>query len=315
MDASDPVVSALHEGMRGFLSLVEGIRPDLHRYCARMTGSVADGEDIVQDTLARAYYALSEMETVPELRPWLFQIAHNRALDHLRRYERRMSEPLDGVSESVLSQASDPEELLAREQATQAAISRFVELVPLQRSAVILKDVLGHSLSELAQLMSISESAAKAALHRGRERLQALSAAAALASSGPSASPHATLGPRAVSPGIARYVALFNARDWDGVRALLAEDVRLDLVSRAKRNGRREVASYVGNYSQLSDWHLAPGAVDGREVVVVFRHRTDERPSYFIELAFLGEQLTTIKDFRYVPYILAEASRLEWESP
>src|SRR4051794_35968712 len=182
MNPSDPVVSALHEGMRRFLALVAGIRPDLHRYCARMTGSVADGEDIVQDTLARAYYALSEMETVPELRPWLFQIAHNRALDHLRRYERRMSEPLEGVSESALSQASDPEELLAREQATKAAFPRFIELVPAQRSAVILKDVLGHSLSELAQLMSISESAARAALHRGRERLQALSAAAAVAS-------------------------------------------------------------------------------------------------------------------------------------
>src|SRR6187399_1331117 len=115
MSDSDPVVTALHEGMQQFLALVAGIRPDLHRYCARMTGSVADGEDIVQDTLARAYYALSEMETVPELRPWLFQIAHNRALDQRRRYDRRMSEPLDSVPESALSNASDPEDLLARE--------------------------------------------------------------------------------------------------------------------------------------------------------------------------------------------------------
>jgi len=317
MSASDPVVSALHEGMRGFLSLVTGIRPDSHRYCARMTGSVADGEDIVQDTLARAYYALSEMETVPELRPWLFQIAHNRALDHLRRYERRMSEPLDSVSESALSQAGDPEELLAREQATQAAISRFVELVPAQRSAVILKDVLGHSLSELAQLMSISESAAKAALHRGRERLQTLSAESSASGAAHAGNP-AAIGKSViaseVSPSIARYVALFNARDWDGVRALLAEDVRLDLVSRAKRNGRSEVASYVGNYSQLTDWYLAPGVVDGREVVIVFRKRSDGRPSYFIELGFSGGLLSTIKDFRYVPYILAEASRLEWSA-
>ena len=153
MNSPDPLVSALHEGMSRFLTLVAGIRPDLHRYCARMTGSVADGEDIVQDTLARAYYALSEMETVPELRPWLFRIAHNRAMDHLRGYERRMSEPLDSVLESALSEASDPEDLLAREQATRAAISRFIELVPTQRSAVILKDVLGHSLTELSQLM------------------------------------------------------------------------------------------------------------------------------------------------------------------
>jgi len=299
MSSSDPVVSALHEGLRRFLSLVEGIRPDLHRYCARMTGSVADGEDIVQDTLARAYYALSEMETTPELRPWLFQIAHNRALDHLRRYERRMSEPLDSVPESALPNASDPEELLAREQAMQVAISRFVELVPLQRSALILKDVLGHSLAELAQLMGISEPAAKAALHRGRERLRALDAVLPEPAKD------------ALSPGLLRYVALFNARDWDGVRALLAEDVRLDLVSRAQRRGR-EVASYVANYSQKTDWYLTPGWVDGREVIVVFRNREQARPAYFIELEFLGEKVNAIRDFRYVPYILAEASRVEW---
>ena len=302
MNSSDPIVSALHEGMRRFLELVAGIRPDLHRYCARMTGSVADGEDIVQDTLARAYFALSEMETVPELRPWLFQIAHNRALDQRRRYERRMSEPLDSVIDSALSEASDPEDLLAREQATRAAISRFVELVPSQRSAVILKDVLGHSLSELAQLMTISEPAAKAALHRGRERLQALAQA-------PSRREPAT--PTVVSPGIARYVALFNARDWDGVRALLAEDVRLDLVSRAKRSGH-EVSSYFTNYSLVDDWHLAPGSVDGREVVTVFRHRADVRPAYFIDLEFLNERVIRIKDFRYVPYILAGPSQLDW---
>lgn len=306
MSSSDPVVSALHEGMRRFLALVSGIRPDLHRYCARMTGSVADGEDIVQDTLARAYYALSEMEQVPELRPWLFQIAHNRALDHLRRYDRRMSEPLDHVLETALSEADDPEDAIAREQATQAAISRFAELVPAQRSAVVLKDVLGHSLSELAQLMAISEPAAKAALHRGRARLQALAEAPSLKS---------VPVPTRTAPGIARYVALFNARDWDGVRALLAEDVRLDLVSRAKKSGRREVSSYFTNYSKLSDWHVSAGTVDGREVVIVFRKREDARPSYFVELEFVADQVMLIKDFRYVPYILSDASRVEWEMP
>src|SRR5215469_4645933 len=92
-----------------FATLVAEIRPELHRYCARMTGSVADGEDIVQDTLARAYYALSEAESVPTLRPWLFQIAHNRALDHLRRYDRRMGQSLDEVAESAAGGA-DPED-------------------------------------------------------------------------------------------------------------------------------------------------------------------------------------------------------------
>src|ERR1041385_248701 len=146
MSDSDPVVSALQEGMRRFLALVAGLRPELHRYCARMTGSIADGEDIVQETLARAYYLLPEYQTTPALRPWLFRIAHNRALDHLRRYDQRMGQPLDASAEAEGSGDADPEDELAREHALHAAVSRFVELAPAQRSCVILKDVLGHSL-------------------------------------------------------------------------------------------------------------------------------------------------------------------------
>jgi DNA-directed RNA polymerase specialized sigma24 family protein len=67
--ADDSLFSTLHAGREGFLALVAEIRPDLHRYCARMTGSVADGEDVVQDALARAYYALSEVDEMPPLRP------------------------------------------------------------------------------------------------------------------------------------------------------------------------------------------------------------------------------------------------------
>ncbi|MES1174746.1 MAG: sigma-70 family RNA polymerase sigma factor [Myxococcales bacterium] len=301
MTEPEPLVSTLYEGKRRFLALVADIRPDLHRYCARMTGSVADGEDVVQDTLARAYYALSEMDAMPELRPWLFRIAHNRALDYRRRYEQRMSEPLDHVLETAADLAGDPESALAREQATQAALSRFVELPPAQRSAVILKDVLGHSLSELSELLGLTELAAKAALHRGRERLRALGASGNHEPAPASAE---------LSSGAARYVALFNARDWDGVRALLAEDVRLDLVSRAQRRGRVEVSTYFENYSKYSDWRLVPGSLDGAPVVLVYREPHSARPGYFIELAFdrEGERVVWIRDFRYVPYILADTA-------
>jgi len=63
------------------MELVAEVRPELHRYCARMTGNVFDGEDIVQDTLAKAHFALSEMGEPPPLRGWLFRIAHNTAMD------------------------------------------------------------------------------------------------------------------------------------------------------------------------------------------------------------------------------------------
>ena len=138
------ILSELPEGRRQFLALVEDVRPQLHRYCARMTGSVVEGEDIVQDTLAHAYYELAELKELPAMRSWLFRIAHNRALDYLRRYDRRMGEPLDDAFDIVDDAVLNPEDALAQDQAVRAAVSRFLELVPAQRSCVILKDVLDY---------------------------------------------------------------------------------------------------------------------------------------------------------------------------
>jgi RNA polymerase sigma-70 factor, ECF subfamily len=293
--ADAALLAGQHEGRRRFLELVVDLRPELHRYCARMTGSVADGEDIVQDTLARAYYLLPEMDEVPAFRPWLFRIAHNRALDHLRRYEARMGEPLEAAQDSAVDPAPDPGDALAHEQAVQLAVSRFVELAAAQRSCVILKDVLGHSLEEIGGLLELSSPAVKAALHRGRVRLRELAMAQ------PPEPP-----PRQTSPAVARYAALFNARDWDGVRALLAEDVQLDLVSRAQRAGRA-VGNYMSNYERYRDWQLAPAWLEGREVIAVFRAPGDVRPGYFIELRFERGKIKTIRDFRYVPYVMQDA--------
>lgn len=107
---------------------------------------------------------------------------------------------------------------------------------------------------------------------------------------------------------MARYAALFNARDWGGVRAMLADDVRLDLVARAQRSGRREVGSYFTNYDLFHDWHLRPAWLEGREVLAVYPSATAERPTYFVELGFVGERIAKIRDFRYSPYVLAEVA-------
>jgi RNA polymerase sigma factor (sigma-70 family) len=292
----DSLLVAQHEGRRRFLELVADLRPELHRYCARMTGSIADGEDIVQDTLARAYYVLPEMNELPTFRPWLFRIAHNRALDYLRRYEARMGEPLDVAQDNAIDPAPDPGEVIAHEQAVQAAMSRFVELAPAQRSCVILKDVLGQSLEQIGALLELSLPAVKAALHRGRVRLRELA-------NTPPPPPQA----RHTSPAVARYVALFNARDWDGVRAMLAEDVQLDLVSRAQRVGRA-VGDYMSNYELYSDWRLAPAWLEGREVIAVFRAPEDVRPGYFIELKVENGKVRFIRDFRYVSYVMQDTA-------
>jgi RNA polymerase sigma-70 factor (ECF subfamily) len=296
MSADQAVFAQLQHSRREFLALVGELRPQLHRYCARMTGSITDGEDVVQDTLARAYFELGELKEMPAMRAWLFRIAHNRALDFLRRYDVRMGEQLDTVEDTTASETPGPEDALERDQAVHAAVSRFLELVPAQRSCVILKDVLGHSAEEIAALTGQSEPAVKAALHRGRARLRDLAQVVPPAAARP------------VSAALTQYATLFNARDWDGVRAMLVDEVRLDLVSTWKAEGRERVGNYFGNYGGIAGWRAVPGWLDGREVLAVFGDECDARPDYFIELTMNDGRVAAIRDFRHVDYIGSEAA-------
>jgi RNA polymerase sigma-70 factor (ECF subfamily) len=105
---------------------------------------------------------------------------------------------------------------------------------------------------------------------------------------------------------LARFVTLFNERNWDAVRALLAEDVQLDVVSRAQRAGRA-VNDYFTNYARIPQWLLAPAWLDGREVIAVFNAAGEARPGYFIELTVAQGTIRHIRDFYHVPYILQDA--------
>jgi RNA polymerase sigma factor (sigma-70 family) len=272
-------------GHPALVAELDKLRPELHRYCARMTGSVVDGEDLVQDTLVEA---LSSAPSEPaRLRAWAFRTAHNRAIDRWRSYDRRMREPFDAVADAA-DDTLRADDLLAREEAVRAALSRFVALPPLQRSCVILKDVLDLSLEDIAALLDTTVAAVQAALHRGRRALR----------------DQPDAGEVAISPVIARYAALFSARDWDGVRAMLAEDVRLDVSGRFKRRGRGEVDSYFGHYGRLAEWTVEPRLLDGYGVLVVSRHGA---PAHVVAVTVDGERIAAIRDYFHVPYILTDA--------
>jgi RNA polymerase sigma-70 factor, ECF subfamily len=154
-----------------FLATVADLRPSLHRYCARMTGSVADGEDVVQEALFDAYRRLATFDDARPLRPWLFRIAHHRCVDLLRR--RGVREGAEAAAE--LPDTVDPEDPPG------PALGRAVEhlvlaLPPKERACVLLKDVLDLSLEEVAELVDSTVGGVKAALHRGRAKLAALPA-------------------------------------------------------------------------------------------------------------------------------------------
>jgi RNA polymerase sigma-70 factor, ECF subfamily len=134
----------------------------------RLMGSVIEGEDVVQDTFARAFVAMDELQEAPSLRAWLFRIAHNRALDLLRSRAIRAAEPIEAAREVADPESPDPVEVLMRREAVDTAVSRFVELPTVQRSVVILKDVLDQSLEEIAAMLDLTVNAVKGHLARGR---------------------------------------------------------------------------------------------------------------------------------------------------
>jgi RNA polymerase sigma factor (sigma-70 family) len=278
------------------LALAGELRPELHRYCARLMGSVMDGEDVVQDAVVRALGALDELREVPPLRAWLFRIAHNRALDLLRSKAIRAAAPIEAAHDVADPNAPDPVEMLMRQQAVRTAVSRFAELPILQRSVVILKDVLGEPLAEIAALLDLTVDAVKAHLARGRARLREINSTAT-----PPADPKST------SPAVARYVALFNQRDWAGLRALLADDVKLNQSTHPVRVGSAEVGKFFSIYATIDDVWLTPAWLEGREVIAVFENRADPKPNYIMWLEWRGDQIVFIRDYRYVRYVTADA--------
>lgn len=277
-----------------FLELCAELRPELHRYCSRFVGSAIDGEDVVQEVLAKAFYALGAQVEMPPLRPWLLRIAHNTSVDFLRRYERRFVDPVADLPEAEVG----GNEALAPD-VVRASLSSFVGLPVLSRSTVILKDVLGCSLDEIAEAIGTTVPAVKAALWRGRASLRALATPEVTPwRDQPETSP----AERAL---LDRYCALFNARDWEGLRGLLSEECRLDLVAKAARRGAKQVAPYFGNYDR-EDTRVAVASAEGREVLAVYRPGSSPRPTYIIALEWDSHRVRLIRDYRYVPYLVNE---------
>jgi RNA polymerase sigma-70 factor (ECF subfamily) len=279
--------------------LLIAMRPKLHRYCARMVGSVVDGEDVLQDALIKAVEAHASAGPIGNPEGWLFRIAHNTALDFLRR--RRRLEALRGDAE--MDMIVDRLDAVESRQIAATSLRTFMRLPVAQRSSVILMDVLGCSLKEICDVMKCSLPAAKAALHRGRAQLRDIAAE-------PDDAPQVGLS-EADRARLGAYVTHFNVRDFDAIRAMIADDIRLDLVSKTRMRGKAEVARYFGNYAMVSDWHLVPGMVEGRPAILVFDPRErDLGPKYFMLLDWSAGQVAAIRDFRHASYIIDGAEYL-----
>jgi RNA polymerase sigma-70 factor (ECF subfamily) len=276
-----------------FLETVSTLRPSLHRYCARMTGSVMDGEDVVQEALIEAYRKLDKYDESRPLKPWLFRIAHNRCIDFMRR---------KGVRDEAEAAVTRPEAVSPTESAT-LGVGKAVEhlvasLPPKERACVLLKDVFDYSLEEIAELVDSTVGGVKAALNRARTKL---------AESSPQANSARNASPE-LKQIMQLYVDRFNRRDWDGVRELTSADARLNVAERFA--GKFADAPYFFNYERWPWlWKLALGELDGEPVVIVLRRGADTwTPHSAIRFEVIGQRIERIVDYIHCPWVISAAT-------
>lgn len=276
---------------KDFEDRLQELRPRLHRYCARMTGSAVDGEDVLQEALIKALHARTEGAAVENLGGWLLRIAHNTSLDFLRKRARSNVVPLTEDMEEPALPESD---------IVTVGFQTFLRLPELQRCAVIMKDVLGHSVEEIAEVANCSPAAAKSALQRGRAGLRQLA--------GQPADAQLPLMPDASRQKIATYVQLFQGGDFDAIRTMLADDVKLDLVNRLKLEGREGISRYFTRYAEEIKWQFVLGALEGQPAMLVFeRGGSMLKPAHFVLLDWRDGQISAIRDFLFAPYVMEAA--------
>ncbi len=268
------------------------MRPRLHRYCARMVGSAFEGEDVVQEALVHALQAWPMAGDIRQPQAWLMRIAHNAALDALRRKKRQgWAEP-----ETALDDLPDDAAAADTRVAAAASLAHFMYLSTIERAAVLYADVFGYSLIEASDLLGTSVAAIKSALHRGRTRLKAVAQAPVDQQREMNDIDRERL---------AAYVERFNARDFDALRNLLSEEVRTDLVGRARMTGRKDVGKYFGRYEENTACRLALGCAEGRMVLLASDPTIGAGVTpYVILLGWDGDRLARIRDFRYAPYVM-----------
>jgi RNA polymerase sigma-70 factor (ECF subfamily) len=203
------LASGVREAWLSFSDTIEPLRPDLFRYCLRLTGNPFDAEDLVHDGMLRAFGTLGlRDEEIRKPRAFLFRVVTNLWIDELRRTRAQGGE---NAAEDLPAPGS-PDPVAVRE----AAGAAFERLPARERAAVVLKDVfdLGHA--EIAELLSTSEGAVRVALHRGRRRLAG------------DESPKARR-PRVSSELLDRFVAALRAHDLEAVKALVVADLEAEV--------------------------------------------------------------------------------------
>ena len=245
--------------------MVAPYRAELQAHCYRMLGSVHDAEDALQESLVRAWRTAGRLDGRGFTRAWLFKIATNRCLTALERRGRREL-PVDIARGTAVTEISwleafpgpSPEaHYLARESVELAFVAALQHLSPIQRAALILRDVLGFSAAEVAEQLDKSTASVNSALQRARRVID---------STAPTQQEVLRdLGDEAISAILTRWADAWHDGDVDAIVALLADDARYSMPPLPEwYHGVQDIRTFLLRGPLRSRWRFLPTTANGQ---------------------------------------------------
>ena len=294
-----------------FVELTSPYRAALHLHCYRMLGSLFDADDALQETMLRAWRGLDRFEPRAPLRAWLYRIATNVCLRMLEQRARHVAASVDAyvepypdyLLEQVPSAGPGPDVAVeTRESVGLAFITALQLLPPKQRAVLVLRDALGWSAREVAELLGDSVAAVNSALQRARERLERERREGSLTRQ------HAPRDDRAEAMLMQRFQDAWAAVDIDGIVALLADDSLLTMPPEAARfPGRESIGTFFATApmeGRLDLIRLFPTRLNGQPALAAYaRDATDGvfRGYGVMAFAIVDERIAGIVGFPHRP--------------
>src|SRR6266516_6649325 len=286
------LLNAAQTGDRGaFGQLVAPYRRELQAHCYRMLGSYADAEDALQDTLLRAWRALARFEGRSSLRSWLYRIATNTCLRAIERRPKRVlpidyapaADPHDGLADPTseltwlepypdvklgLGGPAGPEARYEQREAVELAFIAALQHLPArQRAVLILRDVLGFSARETADVLETTPVSIDSALQRAHktvdDRLPSHSQQQSLR----------LLGDEQLGELVERYITAWEQNDVDAVVSMLAEDARIVMPPLPSwYSGRDQVAAFLRHYplNGVRRWTMVATSANGQPAFATY---------------------------------------------
>ena len=237
LELPDGLRDDLRAAWHRYIDLLAPLRPTLHGYCHRLTGNVWDAEDLVQDTLLRAFGTLGSIFTrIENPRAYLLRTATNCWIDTVR---RRGTEAAALADTAALESGNDTRAAGAARDAGTVLLQR---LAPQERAAVVLKELFDYNLEEIAAMLGTTVGAVKAALHRGRARLREAEAEVA-----DRPLPSVAL--------VDRFVAAYHAADIPGLLTLMLDTASVENVGCSLAVGRAAFGRKPGWFHGLVHGH------------------------------------------------------------